>query len=70
MSFDGCPPDLQSLRSKICLCSLKLSPLNLKTLFSIYKPAKSGHRAPEFGGRAIKNELPKLLIRWPNGWAR
>jgi len=51
MSCDGCPPDLQSLRSKICLFSLKSWTLIPKTDFSIYRPVKIGPRAIKIGAR-------------------
>ena len=66
MSFDGCPTDLQSLRSKICFFSLKSWTLTLKTDFSIYKPVKIGPQAHQFGAWVLKNVFPIWKIRRPN----
>ena len=51
MNFDGLPPELQSLCSKLCIFSLKLWTLIPKTDFSIYRPVKIGPRAIKIGAR-------------------
>jgi len=76
MSCDGWPPDLQSLRSKICLFSLKSSTFILKTDFSLYRLVKIGDWAIKIGARtslsctkrvpSLSKSGPKLFYSGPD----
>jgi len=59
MSFDGLPPDLQSLRSKLYFFSLKSWTPIPKMHFSINRQLK-------FGARKLKNAFSNQPLRRPN----
>jgi len=66
ISFDGFPPDLQSLCSKICSRSQNSWTNIPKTHFSIYRQLKFGPRAHKIGARMLKNVFSNQSLRRPN----
>jgi len=70
ISFDGCPPDLQSLCSKICFRSQNSWTLMSKMHLYIYKPLKIGPRALKIDARMHQKHVLVCQNRGPNGLIR